>query len=274
VTHTNRTKGLILVSLLVLGVALTSSTIVLSALADNQGTASDPQTPPREPPWMSQLTDTQKQEIQQLTDSLRQSGATPQEIRDAVDAKLQAWGIELPIGKGEQRQAPWMSELTDEQKTEMKQLLYSLNETGATPQQTRDAVNAKLEEWGIQLPERPTNSTQQPPWMNQLTDDQKTQIQQLAQSMKDSGATQQEVRDAVNAKLQEWGIQVPQDNGGQPRQPPWMSQLTDEQKTQIQQLMASMKQSGATPQEIRDAVNAKLQEWGIQVPAPPQGSGQ
>lgn len=95
-THTNRTKGLILVSLLVIGVALTSSTIILSALADNQGTTHDPQVPSREPPWMSQLTDDQKTQIQQLMDSMRQSGATPQEIRDAVNAKLQEWGIEVP----------------------------------------------------------------------------------------------------------------------------------------------------------------------------------
>jgi DNA-binding transcriptional MerR regulator len=110
--------------------------------------------------------------------------------------------------------------------------------------------------------------------MTQLTDAQKQEIQQMVQSMKDSGATQQEIRDAVNAKLQGWGIQVPQDNGGQPRQPPWMSQLTDQQKQEIKQLMDSLTQSGATPQEIRDAVNAKLQEWGIEVPAPPQSSGQ
>jgi hypothetical protein len=220
----NRTKGLILVSLLVIGVALTSSTIILSALADNQGTAPDPQVPSREPPWMSQLTDTQKQEIQQLMDSLRQSGATPQEIRDAVDVKLQGWGIELPKDKGKQPQAPWMSQLTDDQKAQIKQLLDSLNETGATPQETRDAVNAKLQEWGIQLPElsagQPTNSTLQP------------------------------------------------------RDPPWMSQLTDDQKAQIQQLMDSLRQSGATPQEMRDAIDAKLQEWGIEVPAPPQILGQ
>jgi len=222
---TNRTKGLILVSLLVIGVVLTSSTIILSALAADQGTAPDPQAPPRDPPWLTQLTDAQKQEIQQLMDSLRQSGATTQEARDAVDAKLQEWGIQLPELSGGQ----------------------------------------------------PTNSTlppHDPPWMSQLTDTQKAQIQQLVQSMKDSGATPQEIKDAVNAKLQGWGIQVPQDNGGQPGQPPWMTQLTDQQKQEIKQLMDSLRQSGATPQEIRDAVNAKLQEWGIEVPAPPQSSGQ
>ena len=92
----NRTKGLILLSLLVVGVTLTSSTIVSSALAEDKGTVPNPQAPPPDPPWMSQLTDEQKQEIQQLMDSLRQSGATPQEIRDAINAKLQECGIEVP----------------------------------------------------------------------------------------------------------------------------------------------------------------------------------
>jgi hypothetical protein len=58
-----------------------------------------------------------------------------------------------------------------------------------------------------------------------------------------------------------------------PRDPPWMSQLTDNQQTQIQQLIQSMKDSGATPQKIRDAIDAKLEEWGIELPAPPQKPG-
>ena len=95
-TRTNRTRGFILVSLLTTALVLAGSSIILSAIAQNQGTAPDPQPPSREPPWMSQLTDEQKVELQQLVESLRESGATPQEIRDAVNAKLQEWGIELP----------------------------------------------------------------------------------------------------------------------------------------------------------------------------------
>ena len=79
-----------------MAVVLGGSSTILSALAQDQGTAPDPQLPPREPPWTSQLTDEQKQEIQQLIESLKASGATPQEIRDAVNAKLQECGIELP----------------------------------------------------------------------------------------------------------------------------------------------------------------------------------
>ena len=133
-------------------------------------------------------------------------------------------------------------------------------------------LSAKAQDQGTapdpQLPPR------DPPWMSQLSDDQKTEIQNLTQSMRDSGSTQQEIMDAVNAKLQEWGIQLSERPTNSTQRPPWMSQLTDEQKTQIQQLIESLRTSGATPQEIRDAVNAKLQEWGIQIPAPPQSSGQ
>jgi len=216
VTRTNRTRGIILISLLAVAVVLTGSSIIISAVAQDQGSTFGPQPPPRDPPWMSQLTDEQKAEIEQLMQSMRDSGATQEEIREAVDAKLQEWGIPLPADNG---------------------------------------------------------GHHEPPWMSQLTGEQKTEIQQLTESMKDSGATPQEIRDAVCAKLQEWGIQPPEDNGGR-HELPWMSKLTDEQKTEIQQLMQSMRDSGATQEEIRDAVSAKLQEWGIELPPPPQIPGQ
>jgi DNA-binding transcriptional MerR regulator len=110
--------------------------------------------------------------------------------------------------------------------------------------------------------------------MSQLTDDQKEEIQQLVESLRESGASPKEIRDAVKATLEGWGIEVPEPVGRGQRLSPWMSQLTDEQKAQIQQLIQSMRDDGATPQEIRDAVNAKLQEWGIQLPPPPQSPGQ
>jgi DNA-binding transcriptional MerR regulator len=167
-----------------------------------------------------------------------------------------------------------MSQLTDDQKTEIQQLTQSMKDSGATPQEIRDAVNAKLQEWGIQLPERSGGQHQLSPWMSQLTDDQKEEIQQLVESLRESGASPKEIRDAVKATLEGWGIEVPEPVGRGQRLSPWMSQLTDEQKAQIQQLIQSMRDDGATPQEIRDAVNAKLQEWGIQLPPPPQSPGQ
>ncbi len=258
-----------------MAIVLSGSSIILSALAQDGWTTPGPQPPAREPPWMSQLTDEQKQEIEQLTQSLKDAGATPEEIRDAVNAKLQEWGIEIPeMPAGE---PPWMSQLTDEQKEELQQLIQSLTDSGATRDEIRDALNAKLQEWGIQVPEQSGPHQGHFPWMSQLTDDQKEQIQQLIESLRESGATQEETRDAVNVKLEEWGIELPEDMAGQPRLPPWMSQLTDEQKEELQQLIQSLRDSGATQEEIRDAINAKLQEWDIEVPevpAPPNTSAQ
>jgi len=165
-----------------------------------------------------------------------------------------------------------MSQLTDEQKAELQQLLEPLRGSEATPEETRDAISAKLEEWGIEIPEPNEQQRPEPRWMSQLTDEQKAELQQLLDSLRESGATQEETREAMNAKLQEWGIELPAPP--EAREPPWMSQLTDEQKAELQQLVESLKGSGATPQEIMDAVNAKLQEWGIQLPTPPQSSGQ
>jgi len=86
------TRGSILAPLLAMLTLLTSSSIILSAIAQDQGTAPDPQLPSRDPLLMSQLTDDQKEQIQQLTQSMKDSGATQQEIRDAIDAKLQEGG--------------------------------------------------------------------------------------------------------------------------------------------------------------------------------------
>jgi len=160
VTRTNRTRGFILVSLLTVAVVLTSSSVILSAIAQDQGTAPGPQPPPPDPPWMSQLTDDQKAQIQQLIQSMRDSGATPEEIRDAVNAKLQEWGIQLPEDNGGQHGRPWMSQLTDDQKAQIQQLIQSMRDSGATPEEIRDAVNAKLQEWGIQLPPPPQSPGQ------------------------------------------------------------------------------------------------------------------
>jgi len=170
--------------------------------------------------------------------------------------------------------SPWMSQLTDDQKAQIQQLVQSMKDSGATPQEIRDAVNAKLQEWGIQLPERSGGQHQLSPWMSQLTDDQKAQIQQLVESLRESGASPKEIRDAVKATLEGWGIEAPERVGRGQRLSPWMSQLTDEQKEEIQQLIQSMRDDGATPQEIRDAVKTQLLAWGIELPAPPQSSGQ
>lgn len=50
----------------------------------------------RLPPWWSELTDEQKEEIITIKEELREAGASKEEIRDAVKTKLEEWNIEIP----------------------------------------------------------------------------------------------------------------------------------------------------------------------------------
>ncbi|MCW4042229.1 MAG: heat shock 70 family protein, partial [Candidatus Bathyarchaeota archaeon] len=45
----------------------------------------------RLPPWWSELTDEQKEEIITIKEELREAGASKEEIRDAVKTKLEEW---------------------------------------------------------------------------------------------------------------------------------------------------------------------------------------
>ena len=142
-------RSFIHVSLLTMVVALTGPSAILYAIAQQQGTPPDPRLPPRDPPWMSQLTDDQKAQIEKLTQSMKASGATQQQINDAINAKLKEWGIELPEPPaGSAREPPWMIQLTDDQRAQIQKLIQSMKASGATQQQIRDAINAKLQKWG------------------------------------------------------------------------------------------------------------------------------
>lgn len=46
-----------------------------------------------------------------------------------------------------------------------------------------------------------------------LTEEQRAEIQALVETKKEAGATREQIREAVGAKLQEWGIELPQKRG-------------------------------------------------------------
>lgn len=103
---------------------------------------------------------------------------------------------------------------------------------------------------------------------SQLTDEQKTELQTLVEGLKESEATKDDVRAAVEAKLVEWGIEIPE--------PPAISTrfgdlLTEEQATELDALVAGLREASATHEDIHTAVDAQLETWGIELPAKPEG---
>jgi mRNA-degrading endonuclease RelE of RelBE toxin-antitoxin system len=105
-------------------------------------------------------------------------------------------------------------------------------------------------------------------WMQNLTPEQRAQVQAKIQEMKQAGKTPEEIRQAVFEMLKGWGVQLPQGAGAGDKQgPAWMQQLTPEQRAQVLAKHQELKQAGKTPEEIHAAIAEMLKGWGVQMPA-------
>jgi len=171
-------------------------------------------------PWMrslmTSLTREQRMEINRLVQEMMQAGSSPQEIEEAVDAKLAEWGIEAPGDPGPPS-PPWMMNLTEEQRVEIRQLIETMRRNGASRDEITEAVLKRLEEYGIDLTHLKINrdddhfmGRHKGRILDQLTEEQKTELLQKIKELRESGATRNEIRDMIHEQLKEWGIETPE----------------------------------------------------------------
>ena len=196
----------------------------------------------------SQLTEEQRAELKTLVDGLKESDTSREDIRAAVKAKLEEWGVEFP-----ERSAisPGLAKLlTDEQEAALKTLIEGLKESDTSREDIRAAVDAKLEEWGVERPERGLDAL--------LTEDQEVAITVLIEWLRAEGKSREEIRAAVNEQLEAWGIERPERG--------LATLLTDEQEAELKTLIEGLRASDTSREDIRAAVDAKLEEWGIERP--------
>ena len=196
----------------------------------------------------SQLTEEQREELKTLVDGLKESDTSKEDIRAAVKAKLEEWGVEFP-------ERPVISSglaklLTDEQEAELTTLIDGLKDSDTSREDIRTAVAAKLEEWGVERPERGLDAL--------LTEDQEIGLRVLIEWLRAEGKSKEEIRAAVNDQLEEWGIERPERG--------LAAVLTDEQETELKTLIDGLKDSDTSRDDIRAAVDAKLEEWGVERP--------
>lgn len=83
--------------------------------------------------------------MESLTEEQRNELAT--EIKELVESKFEEWEIEPP--------EPLLSE---DQRSELQSGIEQLKENGATQEEVREYIVGKLEEYGVELPERPEGS--------------------------------------------------------------------------------------------------------------------
>ena len=174
--------------------------------------------------------------------------------------------------------ADMRTNLTDEQRAAIQEKVTELKESGANRQEIRTAVAEMLKEYGIEVPDAWFNRLGKGNYLcADLTDEQRTTIQEKVTGMKEDGASREDIRAAVAEMLKEFGIELPDKQanrqGIQGRRPGRRgnanylgADLTDEQRTAIKEKIAEMKEAGASRKEIREAVAEMLKEYGIEDP--------
>ena len=204
------------VGILLLVIALLAVGIV-SALSQKQGTGERQRGFPGG--CLDQLTEEQREALNQIIEELRDAGATHEEIREAIQQFLEEQGIDTeeclemkgPGEPGERRFMGCFDQLTEEQREALNQIIEELRDAGATPEEIREAVQQFLEEQGID-----TGNWQGMKGhgqrgfprgcLDQLTEEQREALNQIIEELRDSGATPEEIREAVQQFLEEQGI--------------------------------------------------------------------
>jgi len=105
------------------------------------------------------------------------------------------------------------------------------------------------------------------PFVGCLDEEQRQELKETLDAMREEGATFDEIREYVQAYLEELGIECQR-----PELPDELHQrpeLTDEQLEAIRQLrdeVQELRDSGATPEEIKECLDQKAEELGIELP--------
>ena len=103
------------------------------------------------------------------------------------------------------------SELTAEQRDAIKSKVTQLKAAEAKPEEIRQAVGQMLQGFGID-PAQGKGKGRKP--FDQLTEEQKSQIDGKVKELRQAGANRQEIREQVNGMLEGFGLEVPKRKRG------------------------------------------------------------
>ncbi|MCH8838743.1 MAG: hypothetical protein IIA60_13265, partial [Candidatus Marinimicrobia bacterium] len=180
-------------------------------------------------------------------------------FRQAILIAMTLTGLLLAQGPGPRSHGTGMgpcgdSFLSTEQRTELHELVFGLRGDGATREDIRTAVTELFASWGIDPPEFRLGARSRGPghWAEQLTEQQRTELRELVSGLRDNNASREEIHAAVTELFTSWGIDPPDQRlGRRHRGPaPWAEQLTDEQRTELHELVSALRDDGATREEI------------------------
>ncbi|MCK4225118.1 MAG: T9SS type A sorting domain-containing protein [candidate division Zixibacteria bacterium] len=175
--------------------------------------------------FWTNLTEEQREAVQEKKEEMRSQGATREEIRAAVAELLEGYSVELPEnwdrwhgpkGFGHRHGGFWRN-LTDEQRQALREKKEELRSQSATHEEIRAAVAEMLEGYGVELPEdwpgphgRGGFGPGPGGFWEDLTKEQREAVREKIREMRSQDASREEIRAAIDEMLQEYGFDLPE----------------------------------------------------------------
>jgi LmbE family N-acetylglucosaminyl deacetylase len=116
------------------------------------------------------------------------------------------------------------SQLSEEQKEAISEMAQAMEEAGEDPHEIHGAIAGKLQELGIEPPAHGFGPHLPPHILDQLTEEEQTEIEATIREMREEGADHHEVHEAVSELLKSYGVEEPEppEHGFGPHRPPEM----------------------------------------------------
>ena len=133
-----KTKALTLLSLIAAVTVFGAVILSVSATEDETTTEDTLHCRGLPPQLLEELTDEQQEILQTM---IAENHAIMEENRDAIEAQLEEWGIEIPAPP--QHRGVFLEDLTEEQRAELETMR----------EEYLESMKSKFEEWGIEVPE-------------------------------------------------------------------------------------------------------------------------
>ncbi len=102
-------------------------------------------------------------------------------------------------------------------------------------------------------------------FMGTLTDEQQAEVQELISEMREAEASMSEINAAVVELISSWGVEYPERGRGgdrhRSRGSGFMDNLTEEQRAEMSELLSSLREEGASREEISEALADLRASW-------------
>lgn len=221
--------------------------------------------------FMQSLTEEQREAVRERMAELRETGASHQEIHASIAEMLEEYGVELPEKCGKRLgRIGFHPSLNEDQRKAVREKIAELRESGAEHEEIRAAVSAMLEGYGIELPPDAGHRFGPPPFIADVTDEQREALHEKMREMRSEGATREEIRSAMGEMLEDWGVELPERWGEGHGPKSFFAKLSEEQRDAVREKTREMRRAGASREEVRAAVRQMLEGYGIEPPLHPK----